>query len=138
MVGTFTAVKGLYISPEFTPRIAPTLQELVGERVTEVLPSLQTLFLKGTLPLRHVPVAIGQFVELASHPVSVSGKEERSLIIALYFYRVFSLGVFYLLAAIVRNSHCSASETLVTIFSYHCDGDAHLYDTVPRRSGRAH
>ena len=41
MAGTFPpAVKGLYISEEFRPRIAPTLKELVGERVTEVLPDL--------------------------------------------------------------------------------------------------
>ena len=41
MAGAFPpAVKGLYISEEFRPRIAPTLKELVGERVTEVLPDL--------------------------------------------------------------------------------------------------
>lgn len=44
MVGTFTAVNGLYVSLEFTPRIAPTLQELVGE--TKVLPSAGS-FLEG-------------------------------------------------------------------------------------------
>ena len=45
----FTAVKDLYISQEFVPRIAPTLRELVGGRVTEVLPALQSLFLQETL-----------------------------------------------------------------------------------------
>ena len=49
------AVKGLYISQEFVPHIAPALQELVGERVTEVLPALQTLFLEETTPTRTCP-----------------------------------------------------------------------------------
>jgi hypothetical protein len=71
----FTAVKDLYLSLEFVPRIAPALQELVRERVTEVLPALQTLFLEEPLPSGPVQDAIGQFVaprQLASHPISVS------------------------------------------------------------------
>ena len=40
----FTAVKDL-----FTPRIAPALKELVGERATEVLPALRTLFFEVPL-----------------------------------------------------------------------------------------
>ena len=54
----FSAVKNLYISRYFAPYIARALQELVGERVTEVLPALQTLFLEES-PLQE---AIGQFV----------------------------------------------------------------------------
>jgi hypothetical protein len=76
----FTAVKDLYISREFTPLVVPALQELNGERVTEVLPALQTLFLEEPLPSGPVPEAIGQFVaarQLASHPVAVS-RWERS------------------------------------------------------------
>jgi hypothetical protein len=71
----FTAVKDLYVSSEFTPRIAPALQELIGERVTEVLPALQTLFLGEPLPSGPVQEAIGQFVaarHLANHPIVVS------------------------------------------------------------------
>ena len=45
VLSPFTAVNNLYISHELAPRIVPALQELVGERVTEVLPVLQTLFL---------------------------------------------------------------------------------------------
>jgi hypothetical protein len=70
----FTAVKSLYISVEFTTCIAPVLQELVGERVFEVLPALETLFLEGTYPSGPVPDAIGQFVaarQLAGHPIAV-------------------------------------------------------------------
>jgi hypothetical protein len=77
----FTAVKGLYISSEFTPRIAPALQELVGERVTEVLPTLQSLFLEEPLPSRLVRTAIEDFVasrQFAGHPIAVSrGKGSR-------------------------------------------------------------
>jgi hypothetical protein len=76
----FNAVKSLYISREFTPRIAPALQELVGKGVTEVLPSLQTLFLEETLPPGPVQEAIGQFVaarQLAGHPTAVSHWERK-------------------------------------------------------------
>jgi hypothetical protein len=55
-------VKCLYISREFTPRLVLALQDLVGERVTEVLPTLQTLFLEETHVLGPVQEAIGQFV----------------------------------------------------------------------------
>jgi hypothetical protein len=47
----FTAVKDLHISQVLTPQIAHALQELVGERVTEVLPALHGLFL-GTAKKR--------------------------------------------------------------------------------------
>jgi hypothetical protein len=70
----FTGVKDLYISSEFAPRIAPALQEFVGERATEVLPALETLFLE-TLPSGPVQDTIGQFVaarQLSDHPIAVS------------------------------------------------------------------
>jgi hypothetical protein len=75
LLHSFTAVKYLYMSTEFTPRFAPVMRELVGERATEVLPALQTLFLQGTYPSGPIHEAIGQFVaarQLAGHPVSVS------------------------------------------------------------------
>ena len=71
----FAAVKVLHICEEFTARIAPVLQELVGERVTEVLPTLQNLFLEETLPSGPVQEAIEGFVaarRLASHPIAIS------------------------------------------------------------------
>jgi hypothetical protein len=71
----FTSVKDLYISSEFVPLIAQALQELVGERVTEVLPALQTLFLKKIPPLGPVREAIERFVaarQLAGHTLAVS------------------------------------------------------------------
>jgi hypothetical protein len=71
----FTAVKGLYICRKVAPRIAHTLQELVGERVLEELPALQTLFFEETLPSGLVKETIGHFVaarEVASHPITIS------------------------------------------------------------------
>ena len=40
-------MKNLYLSKEFAPGIAAALQELVGDRTTEVLPSLENLFVEG-------------------------------------------------------------------------------------------
>jgi hypothetical protein len=71
----FTAVKNLYLSEEFARRIVPALQELVGGRTTEVLPTLQNIFLEGPQPSRPVQEGIGQFVatrQVISHPVAVS------------------------------------------------------------------
>jgi hypothetical protein len=70
----FTAVKDLYISSEFTPRIARAL--------TEVLPTLQNLFLEESLPSGNVQETIGKFVaarQLACHPIAVSHWERMSL-----------------------------------------------------------
>jgi hypothetical protein len=71
----FTAVKHLYTSSKFLPHIAPALKELVGERVTEVLPALQTISLYGPLPPGPVQETIGQFVaarQLAGCPIAIS------------------------------------------------------------------
>jgi hypothetical protein len=75
----FTGVKDLYMPSGLTRHIAPALQELVGERLTEVLPALQTVFLEK-LSDGPVPEAIGQFVaarRLANHPVAVSRWEDK-------------------------------------------------------------
>jgi hypothetical protein len=74
----FGAVKHLYLCPVFIRSIAPALQDLVGERLTEVLPALQTIFLDEKLPSRLVPEAIGQFVaarQLAGHSIAISSWE---------------------------------------------------------------
>ena len=70
----FVAVKNLYLSKKFVAFIAPALQELVGERVIEVLPALQKLFLVDLHPPGPDQEAIGQFLRarsLSSHPVTV-------------------------------------------------------------------
>ena len=71
----FTAVKNLYLSKEFAPRIAPALQELTGVRTTEVLPVLQNVFLEGFHPSEPVQEGIARFISarhLTNHPVAHS------------------------------------------------------------------
>jgi hypothetical protein len=77
----FTAVKDLYISWGSTPSITSALQGLSRERVTEVLPALQSLFLgylgQHTSEDSRVPGqgSIEQFVyarRLAGYPITVS------------------------------------------------------------------
>ena len=73
---SFTGVKALYISDKLTPHIAYALQELVGERVMEVLPALQKLFFKDLSQFQVGPVrdAIDQFVaarQVTGHPVAI-------------------------------------------------------------------
>jgi hypothetical protein len=71
----FTMVKNLYLSKIFAPRIAPALQELVKERATEVLPTLQNIFIEEFEPSGPVHVVIGQFVaarEFSRYPVVIS------------------------------------------------------------------
>ena len=76
VLSPFTAVKNLYMYHEFAPRIVPALQELVEERVTEVLPALQTLFFPELLQqCKPTQKIIDQFIaerQLTSHPIAVS------------------------------------------------------------------
>jgi hypothetical protein len=70
-----TAVKSLYLSEQFAQCIAPVLQGLVGESVTDVLPALENLFLEKLQRSGPVQEAIGQFVaarQLLGHTVAVS------------------------------------------------------------------
>jgi hypothetical protein len=79
----FTSVKRLYTSSKSTPIIALALKELFGEMVTEVLPALQTLFLKG-IPSKPVQEAIDKFVsarQFSSHPIAVSLEKTAFLMI---------------------------------------------------------
>ena len=71
----FTAVKNLYLSKEFTPGIAAALQELVGVRIIEVLPSLQNIFVEWLEPSGSFQENIEQFVaarQLSDHPIAIS------------------------------------------------------------------
>ena len=71
----FSAVKNLYVSKEFAQCISSALQNLVGERVTGLLPALETLFLEELQPLGPAQEAIWHFVaarQLLGHPVAVS------------------------------------------------------------------
>ena len=71
----FTSVKNLYLSEQIASRIVPALQELVGERATELLPALQNIYLEKLLPSGLVQEGVGKFVaarQVTSHPITVS------------------------------------------------------------------
>ena len=71
----FASVKNLYLAKEFVPRFAPALQELVGGRTTEVLPTLENIFLEGFQASRPLHNGIELFVaarRLTNRPVVVS------------------------------------------------------------------
>jgi len=71
----FTAVKDLYLSEKIVPLIAPALRELVGERVTEVLPALQCLLLEGLHTSGPVLRTIAPFTDAraqSTHPIAAS------------------------------------------------------------------
>jgi hypothetical protein len=70
----FTTVKNLYLSDELSLYVASVLRELVAEGRTDVLPTLQNLFLEWCQPSRRVQEAIEQFVAARRHsgcPVAV-------------------------------------------------------------------
>ena len=68
----FTAVKNLYLSMDFAPGIAAALQELVVARITEVLPSLQNIFVKGLEPSGAFQKTLGNSLTRDSSPVTSS------------------------------------------------------------------
>ena len=71
----FPAVKNLYLASKSVPRFAPALQKFVGKRTTEVLPTLENIFLEGFQVSRPLHDGIETFVaarRLTSHPVAVS------------------------------------------------------------------
>ena len=71
----FTAVKNLYLSKEFASDVAAALQELIGRRITEVLPSLQNIFVEGLEPSGPFQDNIRQFADarrLSDHPIAIS------------------------------------------------------------------
>jgi hypothetical protein len=77
----FTVVKNLYLCKQFAPGIAAALQELVGARITEVLPSLQNIFVEELEPLGPFLENIGQFVaarQLSGHPTAISVWDKHS------------------------------------------------------------
>ena len=79
----FVAVKNLYLSKQFSPRIVPALQELTGGRTTEALPALQNILLEGFQPSEPIQEGIAQFVSarrLTNHPVAISVWDRFSLV----------------------------------------------------------
>jgi hypothetical protein len=71
----FTTVKGLYLSQELAPCIAAALQGATGERVTEVLPALQGLFVEDIHPSGPDQKAFEPFIaarQLSGHTITIS------------------------------------------------------------------
>ena len=76
----FITVKDLVLDEPFILSIAPALQELVGERVIQILPALQNIFLEGFESPGPVPEGIGKFIaarELFGRPVTVNYRETK-------------------------------------------------------------
>ena len=70
----FAAVKNLYLSKRLALHVAPALQELAGERVREVLPALQTIFIVESPLSKPVIAAFEPFItarRLSNHPVAI-------------------------------------------------------------------
>ena len=71
----FASVKNIYLSSGIARCIVPALQELVGARATEVLPTIQHVFLEELQPSGPVQEGIQQVVavrQAAGHPIAVS------------------------------------------------------------------
>jgi len=77
LLDPFPAVKNLYLSKQVASRILPALQELVGDRATEVLPTLHNIFLEGLQPSGPVQegIGIGEIIaarQVTGHTIAVS------------------------------------------------------------------
>ena len=79
----FTAVKNLYLPKELAPSFAAALQELIGDRISEMLPSLRNILLSMLEPSgpSSFQEKIGQLLavrQLSGHPISISVWDEKS------------------------------------------------------------
>ena len=71
----FTTAKNLYLSEKIASHIVPALQELLGGRTTEVLPTLQNIYVEELQPSGPVQEGVGKFIaarQVTSHPITVS------------------------------------------------------------------
>jgi len=76
----FITVKDLVLDEPLVLSVAPTLQELVGERGTEILPALQNIFLEGFQSSGPVPEGIAKFIaarQRSGRPVIVHHREAK-------------------------------------------------------------
>jgi hypothetical protein len=72
----FATVKDLYLSKEVALHVASVLQELSEERVTEVLPALQDIFIDDLQPSGLVQEVFQKFIttrgrQVSGHPVAI-------------------------------------------------------------------
>jgi hypothetical protein len=82
----FPATRSLYVSKDLVPLVAPALQELIGERTTEVLPNLCDLFLRGSAKSRSIKefISIHLFVnarQFSGRPVAIHYLEEAQRVV---------------------------------------------------------
>ncbi|KAI9456584.1 hypothetical protein F5148DRAFT_368357 [Russula earlei] len=73
-LGLFNAIKDLYLTERAGRRVFQVLEELAEERVTEVLPALQSIFLPRSRSLKSAPKILKRFIaarQLSGHPVAV-------------------------------------------------------------------
>jgi len=71
----FNTMKKLFLSKNVAPRVAQVLRGLPAERVMEVLPALENVFILGLKPSGSVQEAISEFADarqLSGHPVFIS------------------------------------------------------------------
>jgi len=74
LLDSFTAVKNLYLTDEIARHVCGALRELSRERVTEVLPSLQNVFVDGSRSFEQIEEAMRPFVaarQLSGRPVAI-------------------------------------------------------------------
>jgi len=79
LLRSFAAVQALSVARELVPLIAPALQDLTGDKTTEVLPALRHLLLEGLEPSGSLWEMIQPFVvtrQLSDRPVTI-GRWER-------------------------------------------------------------
>ena len=76
----FNTVKDLRVSQTVAPCVAQALRGLPAERITEVLPALESVFISRLEAFGSVKEAISEFADmrqLSGHPVSISDWETR-------------------------------------------------------------
>jgi F-box-like len=78
----FPSVKDLVLSRKSLRLVAPALDELAGESVTEVLPALQNIVLQGSQPSEPDNNLIGKFIstrQLLGSPVTIQHRDGKDL-----------------------------------------------------------
>jgi hypothetical protein len=78
----FPSLKDLILSGELFQLVAPALNELDRESMTEVLPVLQNIIIQGPQPSEPVNKAIGKFIatrQLLGSPVTVQHRDGKDL-----------------------------------------------------------
>jgi hypothetical protein len=78
----FTSVKDLVLSMKSFRLVAPALNELDGESITEVLPALKNIVIQGPQPSEPVNKALGNFIstrQLLGSPVTVQHQDGKDI-----------------------------------------------------------